>query len=506
LTRRWRRAKLDVMASESGAAQQFALADGFVAAETSFGLDLGPLGSHYQELFAEALADGVITADERERLEKAADNLGIDRLKLSALEQAMISAHEAHHRVKVVEKWEDSPASLSPIRVAAEGDPEKMMLLKQIERLNARVLELEEELRAARAQQHVEVDVTGLADTSEHLEESVEQLRARARRDPANPRCFESLLAAALRAEDKEGQLWASQALVALGAATAVTRRCYDEYKQGTAPAPRASLRLEQWNESLVHPEQDALTGLILGRITGPVLIGRVTQLQREKKHVPPPADQKQDLNVTTVMAVRALGWAAAVLGMTAPAVYVQPERDVGYSHQPGVPPHSLVGAQVLRGKTHTEHAFLAARHLVLYRQEYFIKTLYSSVSDLEDLFLAALLLGSPTLPIAEHHKTRVAPISKGLAPLLDAAQLEALRADFKNFVAEGGRTNLLRWSTSVDKTACRAGLLLSGDLPAALSLLQEQEGPKGPLAADLLGFAVSERHAALRRHLGVQL
>lgn len=145
---------------ESGA-DQFALAEGFTAAKTSVGLDLGPLGSHYQELFAEALADGVITADERARLEKAADNLGIDRLKLSALEQAMISAHESHFRVKVVEKWEEAPTSLSPIRVAAEGDPEKGMLLKQIERLNARIHELEEELRLARAHENVEVDVTG---------------------------------------------------------------------------------------------------------------------------------------------------------------------------------------------------------------------------------------------------------------------------------------------------------------------------------------------------------
>lgn len=493
------------MAAESGA-DQFALADGFVAAKTSFGFDLGPLGEHYQELFAEALADGVITAEERERLEKAADNLGIDRLKLSALEQAMISAHEAHHRVKVVEKWEESPASLSPIRVSAEGDPEKTMLLKQIERLNARVLELEAELREARAREHVEVDVTGFEDTSEHLEESAEQLRARARRDPTNPRCYESLLAASLRAGDREGMLWASQALVALGAATATTRKSYDEWKHASAAPPRASLGLEQWNEQLVHPEQDALTGRILGRIAGPVLVGRVTQLQREQKQAPPPADQRQDLNATTVMAVRALGWAAAVLGMTPPAVFVQPERDVGYGHQPGVPPYTLVGARVLRGRTHTAHAFLAARHLVLYRQEYFVKTLYSSVSDLEDLFLSALLLGSPTLPIAEHLKKRVAPISRTLEPLLDAVQLDALRADFKHFVAEGGRTNLLRWSTSVDKTACRAGLLLCGDLPTALQLLAEDEGPKGPLAADLLGFAVSERHAKLRQHLGVQV
>lgn len=485
----------------------FVLGDGFVAGQALAGIDLGPLGEQYQELFAEALADGVITAEERERLEKAADNLGIDRMKLHQLEQAMIAAHEANHRVKVIEKWEEeAPRSLSPIQVATAGDPEKEMLLKQIERLNARIVALEAELREARANVNVEVDLTGLADTAEHVEETPEQLRARIRRDPTNQRLYETLLAVSTRSNDLETQFWASQALVALGSQSELHKKPYERHKQTTLIAPRAGLGPREWSDALVHPEQDALTGLILGRITPAVLVGRVTQLRREKKLPPPNEELRQDPATSTVMAVRALGWAAAVLGLGTPPVYVEPERQGGYTHLPGVPPYTVVGATVLRGKTHTQHAFLAGRHLTLYRQEHFIKTLFSSVTDLEDLFLAALLLGSPTLPIAEHLKQRVSPISKGIQPMIDAAHLEGLRADFKNFVAEGGRTNLQRWTTSVDKTACRAGLLLCADLPTALAVLAQEEGPKGPLTADLLAFSVSEQHARLRAHLGITL
>ena len=53
----------------------FEHAQGFVAGEISGSLGLGPLEMQYEELFADALADGVITAEERSRLEKAADNL-----------------------------------------------------------------------------------------------------------------------------------------------------------------------------------------------------------------------------------------------------------------------------------------------------------------------------------------------------------------------------------------------------------------------------------------------
>src|SRR6516162_6921805 len=79
---------------------------GFERAEVG-GLTLGPLESQYQELFAEVLEDGVITSDERERLEKAADNLGLDRRRLLRLEQAMVASYETRIRVRVIEQFEE---------------------------------------------------------------------------------------------------------------------------------------------------------------------------------------------------------------------------------------------------------------------------------------------------------------------------------------------------------------------------------------------------------------
>jgi hypothetical protein len=148
----------------------------------------------------------------------------------------------------------------------------------------------------------------------------------------------------------------------------------------------------------------------------------------------------------------------------------------------------------------------LAARHVTQYRSEFFVKVLFPGVSELEDLFLAALLIGSPGLPIAQHLRTRVTPISEALGPMLDGPRRDSLRQQYKAFVADGGRTNLLRWCNSVDKTACRAGLLLSGDLASAAHLLEREEGPKGPLFTDLLGFLVSDRYSQLRQRLGIAL
>jgi len=229
-----------------------------------------------------------------------------------------------------------------------------------------------------------------------------------------------------------------------------------------------------------------------------------VSALRRDHLLEPPDRATQQEPAKSTVMAVRALPWAASVLGLGVPPIYLDKERDAGFLHVPGVPPTTVIGRRVLTGRGELEHAFLAARHLTWYRQELYIKTLFSGVPDLEDLFLAALAVGNPRLPIAEDRRRRVAPIAEAIEPLLDAEQLDGLRGLYLRFVEEGGRTNLGRWSQSAEKTACRAGLLLCGDLRTALGLLEAEEGVMAELGRDLIAFSVSERYFALREALGL--
>jgi hypothetical protein len=192
------------------------------------------------------------------------------------------------------------------------------------------------------------------------------------------------------------------------------------------------------------------------------------------------------------------------VLSLPVPPLFLEKDRDGGYEHIPGVPPVTVIGKNVLSGRTQLEHAFLVGRHLSWYRQEHFLKTMFSAVPDLEDLFLAALTIGNPGLPIAEEMKRRVAPIAAAIEPVLEPQQKDALRGHFLRFVEEGGRTNLQRWSLATDKTACRAGLVLSNDLSTAFSLLEPEEGKHGELARDLVAYATSDRYFQLRRQIGI--
>lgn len=479
----------------------------FSRGEVAGGFSLGPLESQYEELFAEVLEDGVITSEERARLEKAAENLGLDRQRLLRLEQAMVASYETKNRVRVIEHYEEPAASLIvPVQVSEGSGAGQTILLKRIEQLEARIRELEEELRTARAHINVEVDLSGLEAAAEEATEDPEEWWRRIRRDPLKADGYRKLFRIFDARGDIERTFCAAQALVALGEANGQEQAVFEERRARGLVAPRASLAPSAWYDQLFHPDEEVLTSQIFGVIAPAVLLGRVTTLRRDKKlHQPDPASRQQ-IEKSTLTAVRAIPWSCAILGLAVPPVYVEKGRSVGYEHIPGVPPITVVGSHALSGRTQPELAFMAGRHLCWYRQEHFVRTLFSAVPDLEDLFLAALVIGNPSLPVAADTKARVQPIARAIEPLLEPPQIDALRGHFLRFVEEGGRTNLQRWSTGADKTACRAGLLLCGDLPTALSTLEAEEGRFGELSKDLLVFSMSERYSQLRKQLGIAL
>ena len=207
----------------------------------------------------------------------------------------------------------------------------------------------------------------------------------------------------------------------------------------------------------------------------------------------------------STIQAVRCFSWAAAILGMASPPLYADPEHEGVVEMVPGVPPSARLGKRALSGRSSTELAFLAGRHLALHRAEHFVRLLVPGVRDLEDIFLAALSIGNPGLPLSGQVKELVVPIAKAIEPILEPLAVDRLRGHFLRFVEEGGRTNLQRWTTAVDRTAARAGLLLSNDLAAARTALEAEDAAHAQERLDdLLAFTMSDRYAKLRKQLGI--
>ncbi len=540
----------------------------FDAGETHGGIRLGKFEAMYEELFAEVIEDGIITAEERERLDKAADSLGLDKERLKRLETALQSAFEAHHNVKIVVQnvspaiaYEDDepgraslimPAPTRPITPsrpiqpapelfalndaapaaeapasealpAAESaskstapsapsvDPSVVASMrKQISALIARVRQLEGELEEARNNVAVEVDLGGVAAAPATSADDPTDLQRRIRQDPTDPEPMRLLFRWA-KSEGKLDEQWCiASALSHLGKANGEETEIFEKFRKRELPKFVNALTPEGWRRLLFHPDEELLVGDIFSVITSAVLLGRVSALRRDKLLPKLDPQRKQDPTTSTINAVRAVAWSAAILGLKPPPIFVDPELPVSIEMIPGVPPNLRLGSKLLSGRTPLEVAFECGRSLACFREEHFVRWLFPGVPDLEDLFLAALSMANPSLPIPPHAKARVTPIAAAIAPVLEPNQVDRLRGYFLRFVEEGGRTNLQRWAYGVDKTACRAGLVLCNDLSVAGKVLGQEEkgedGGPGERMRDLLTFASSERYSNLRKQLGIAI
>lgn len=513
----------------------FEHAAGFDAGETSGGIRLGKFEAMYEELFAEVIEDGVITVEERQRLDRAAESMGLDKGRLAKLEAALQAAWEAHNHVRIVVQhvapaatYEDDPgrasivmpmppaapppslASLAATPAASNDAQTIAVLRKQIEALTARVRQLEGALEEARNNIAVEVDLAAVAQPV--AEDDPTDLQRRIRQDPTDPEAIRLLYRWAKEHGKLDEQWCVSSALAFLGEANAEESATFESHRKAQLPKFGSALSNEAFRHLLFHPDEELLVGDIFGVITSAVLLGRVSALRRDKQLPKLDPAKKQDPATSTISAVRAIAWASAILGLKPPPIFVDPELNESIEMIPGVPPNVRVGAKLLSGRTPLEVAFECGRELASFREEHFVRWLFPGIPDLEDLFLAALSIGNPALPIPPHAKGRVGPIAAAIQPVLEPSHVDRLRGHYLHFVEEGGRANLQRWAQGVDKTACRAGLVLCNDLPTAGRILAHEEPsrpgahPVGERMRDLLTFACSDRYFNLRKQLGIAI
>jgi hypothetical protein len=488
----------------------FEHAEGFEQGELAGHVTLGKFEAHYEEIFAEVIEDGVITLEERARLHKAADALGLDRVRLRSLEEALQAAYEARHHVRVREVGDDDapPASivLSP---QAASDPRVAALVLRVRDLEAQVAELTRELSIARSQVAVEVDLSNLAapaGSAVEVQESAEDLARRLRSDPRDVNGLRGLYRIYGRSGDIDRQWLMSHALVYLGAADEAERATYAQHRIDGLIKPASSLSGEGW-KLLFHPDEELLTGQIFSVIAPAVLLGRISTLRREKTLPKLDPARKQDPTVSTLQAVRCFSWAGSILGLGSPPLYADPDFAGTVEMVPGVPPATRLGQASLSGRSPLELAFLAGRHLSFFRQEHFIRLLVSTIPDLEDLFLAALSIANAGIPLSSEVKRRVGPVARAIEPVLEPVAVDRLRGQFLRFLEEGGRTNLQRWATAADRTAARAGFLLANDLGAAHALFTlEDRSTADAKMDDLIVFLTSDRYAKLRQQIGLAL
>lgn len=490
--------------------QEFEHRVSFEPGEIAANVRLGKLEMMYEELFAEVIEDGIITQEERQKLDRMAESLGLDKARLRSLEQALQSAYEARHQVVIKELYESDEDKAGPRASLAvqPGDEGGAAMQRRIAFLEQRVGELEKQLEEARANVSVEVDISGMSAKDVPDDDPLE-LQRRLRVDPRDEAALHSLYRVYDKKRDVDGKWRVGAALVYLGQAAPDERAHYNQHRETALVRPKAAMSGDAWARLLLHPDEEPLVGEIFAVVAPAVLVGRLSALRRDKMLPKLDPARRQDPATSTIQAVRCFAWAAAILGMHAPSLYVDPDYEGTAELVPAMPPATKLGQKTLSGRSASELAFIAGKHLAMHRAQEFMRALFvntsGGIADLEDIFLAALSIGNPGMPMNERGKAIVVPIAKAIEPILEPSAVDQLRGHFLRFVEEGGRTNLQRWASAVDCTAWRAGLLLANDLRAAHAVLDLDDAQKtAERMDDLLTFVSSDRYGKLRKQLGI--
>jgi hypothetical protein len=203
---------------------------------------------------------------------------------------------------------------------------------------------------------------------------------------------------------------------------------------------------------------------------------------------------------------VRSFQWAARVLSIPCPHLYLRDDAAGGLAAIAAREPSTALGPAVLSGPSAKELAFLAGRHLTFYRPGHQVLLYYPRREDLTTLLLAAAQVAMPKAA-APSNDPAVIALRARLSRHIQSDERAALQKAVRALDKRGGQAALGAWMCSIELTAGRAGLLLSGDLASATTVLRAESREVASVPADmrrgdLIVFCASRTHAAVRQQI----
>lgn len=330
----------------------------------------------------------------------------------------------------------------------------------------------------------------------ERFAERRASLRRQWRREPVNPEAGRVLMRAALAANHPDAAFLAASALVARGCADEEAEAFYLRHRPRFVIRAQRQLDAQLW-EHLRHPYDSLALGTLFALIAPAV----------ERSFPLGPEDL--DVDATMIVAeadlpeafVRVRAYVAHMLGVPTPRVFVRP--DFGHQIHVGAlgPPVLLAGDEALTSPERTELSFRLGRAMTYLLPG---RTIAGS-RPARLLKTAVLAMFAQLHPGAgmEDPSGQLAQMqaSLGLVPPDALAQAYEIVAQL---TTESQSLNLSRWVRALGRTANRVGLLLCGDLPAAVRFARDSGTTEG--IDDLIDFAVSEAFTELRVQTGLSI
>ena len=350
-----------------------------------------------------------------------------------------------------------------------------------------------------------------LYEVTEQLEAAIGEHSIVLQKDPLRVDPYRSLYKLALKMHDYDRAWSMCAALTFLQKADEEEKRFFEDYRPRGMIQVKSRLDNEQWVKNLFHKDENIFIGKIFEMVTPAAIVAKTQALARAKQL--PALDKrfKQDPATSTVTFAKTFGWAAQVLGIQLPELYIRNDVPGALLAVASRPPASVAGQSVLTGYTPQELTFIVGKHLSYYRGEHYIKNLFPTLGELKVVLFAAVKIIMPEFNVPPEMAQAVNTTAAELVKYMQPVERDSLRLVVNKFVEDGAKGDLKRWMQAVEITAARAGLLLCADLEIAKKIIAAEPQLPGDLAPpeklkELITFSVSEQYLSLRKALGIAI
>jgi tetratricopeptide (TPR) repeat protein len=350
-----------------------------------------------------------------------------------------------------------------------------------------------------------------LFENTEQWDDAIAETRSVLEGDPLKGETYRALYRLFLYKRSYDEAWCVAAALAFLGEANEEEQRFYQDYKTEGMPVVRGRVTGDLWQRHLLHGDANNHVSKIFEAVVPAALQAKSAELKATGKLTSLDPRFKQDPNTSTVSFARTFGWAAQVLGVQSPELYVRSDVAGGIIAVPALPPASVAGQTVLSGFQPQELAFVCAKHLASYRGEAYIRNLFQTQSELTMMFFAGVMLAAPNTPLPAEIVNNVKVSAQALRRFMEPMAFESLAAAVKRWMNDGSTANIKRWMQAIEVTAVRAGFVACGDLDIAKRILAAEPQLPGDLSPaekmrELLLYSVSEDYMALRKAIGVTI
>ncbi len=332
--------------------------------------------------------------------------------------------------------------------------------------------------------------------SADRFYERSEMLRDHWRRDPTARGPGLELLRAAQQSRRPDAEFMAASALVARGLANDEADKIYQRFRPRFVLRAQRQLDPELW-QRVRHVDDNSELGALFDLLAPAA--AAVHPMTLDDLEV----DQSMaiDENRLTPDFVKVRAYVAHMLGVAPPRVYLR--ADFGHQIHVGAvaPPVLLAGDEALAAPERSELSFRLGRAMTYLAPG---RALGGSRPSrfLKRTLLAAFSIASPHAPVADPDGT-IAEIQRHIT-LLPAPVQQQVHALVTHISQRSRSLNLSSWARALARTADRIGLLLCGDLPAAVRFALDSGSDNA--GEHLVDFAISSAHLGLRNQLGLSI